>query len=69
MKLAFEILQGLVYLNKHGVSHRNLKLENILFDPEVRTQEHQKYYYGSLICVAKEEFYGLNLGDIFAHIV
>jgi serine/threonine protein kinase len=44
MKLAFEVLQGLEYLNKNRVCHRNLKLENILFDPEVSIFYHSRQY-------------------------
>ncbi|XP_053401999.1 TBC domain-containing protein kinase-like protein [Mercenaria mercenaria] len=46
IKLAFEILQGLVYLNKNGVCHRNLKFENILFDSEdkVKLSDYGMYY-------------------------
>ncbi|KAL3878639.1 hypothetical protein ACJMK2_030970 [Sinanodonta woodiana] len=44
--LAFEILQGLVYLNSKGLTHRNLKPENILFDPEgkVKLSDYGMYY-------------------------
>ncbi|KAL5012862.1 hypothetical protein ScPMuIL_011413 [Solemya velum] len=46
LKLAFEILEGLVYLNCHGIVHRNLSQENILFDPEghVKLSEYGMYH-------------------------
>ncbi|KAH3849892.1 TBC domain-containing protein kinase-like protein [Dreissena polymorpha] len=34
LRLGFEVLQGLTYLNRHGVTHRNLSYQNILFDSE-----------------------------------
>jgi serine/threonine protein kinase len=34
-KYVFQILEGLSYLNKEGIVHRNLHLQNILVDSEV----------------------------------
>ena len=36
LQVAYEVLQGLAYLNRHNVTHRNLKPENVLLDTEVR---------------------------------
>lgn len=33
--LAYEIVKGLTYLNKRGITHRNLSQENILFNKKV----------------------------------
>lgn len=33
--LAYEIVKGLAYLNKRGITHRNLSQENILFNKKV----------------------------------
>ena len=41
--MAFEILQGLVYLNRHNVTHRNLKPDNVLFDTEVKPDPISSY--------------------------
>lgn len=35
MTLAYEIVKGLAYLNKRGITHRNLSQENILFNKKV----------------------------------
>ena len=32
VSLAYEIVKGLAYLNKRGITHRNLSQENILFN-------------------------------------
>ena len=33
--IAFEVLQGLQYMNKHGIVHRALSPHNILLDRKV----------------------------------
>lgn len=38
--LAYEIVKGLAYLNKRGITHRNLSQENILFNKKVFVHEH-----------------------------
>lgn len=38
--LAYEIVKGLAYLNKRGITHRNLSQENILFNKKVFVREH-----------------------------
>ncbi len=35
VQLAYEILEGLVHLNKQGIVHRNLDADNILIEPMV----------------------------------
>lgn len=40
MTLAYEIVKGLAYLNKRGITHRNLSQENILFNKKVFVREH-----------------------------
>lgn len=37
--LAYEIVKGLAYLNKRGITHRNLSQENILFNKKVFVHE------------------------------
>lgn len=38
--LAYEIVKGLAYLNKRGITYRNLSQENILFNKKVFVHEH-----------------------------
>lgn len=44
--LAYEIVKGLAYLNKRGITHRNLSQENILFNKKgkVKLSEYGLYY-------------------------
>ncbi|KAL4235012.1 hypothetical protein ACF0H5_006650 [Mactra antiquata] len=46
VKLAFEVLQGLYYMNQHEVTHRNLSMDNILLDTEgkVKLSNFGMYY-------------------------
>ncbi|XP_041359540.1 TBC domain-containing protein kinase-like protein [Gigantopelta aegis] len=46
LDLAFQIIQGLEYIHKKGITHRNLSPRNILFDAEggVKLAEYGLYY-------------------------
>lgn len=43
--IAFEVLQGLQYMNKHGIVHRALSPHNILLDRKVIVKSCNKYLY------------------------
>lgn len=49
LSLAFEVLLGLAYLNEHNITHRNLNLQNILFDTEgkVKLSKYGMYHMTS----------------------
>lgn len=36
LKIAYEVLEGLEYMNKHGLVHRALAAHNVLMDCKVR---------------------------------
>lgn len=35
INLAYQVLEGLAFLNSHGLVHRSLSAQNVLLDPQV----------------------------------